>query len=89
MKKYAVGIEFDPTGEVKSTKGLIGGRKINEIRKKIKLNKKTNTYTKTIFDEKDNVIEIWKLTKKEYNELHCGFGQMWGFADFIKQNGLM
>ena len=88
MKKYQVGIEFLPSGEVANTKGLVSGKEIDQIRKYIKLNKKTNTYTHTYFDENKKITEIWKLTKKEYNELKCGFG-LTDFGDFAKSIGII
>lgn len=83
MKKYQVGIEFDPSGEVRSTRGLVNGRAINNIRKLIKLNKKNNTYVHVWFDSKETIVEIWKLNKAEYQKLNCGFG-LTDFGDFIK-----
>ena len=88
MKKYQVGIEFLPSGEMKSTKGLISGRKIAEVKSKIKLNKKTNSYFHVYFDKDENIIEIWKLTKKEYQNLNCGFG-LTDFGDFLQSQGLL
>lgn len=88
MKKYQVGVEFDYNGEVKSTRGLISGRAIEQIKQHIKLNKKTNTYTHAYFDQNMQLIELWKLTKKEYDVLNCGWG-LTDFGDFAKSVGLI
>lgn len=73
-KQYIVGIKFSPNGEVLGTCGLIGGREISNIRNKITLNKKRETYIKAIYDSNKKLYEIWKLNKKEYENLHCGTG---------------
>ncbi len=83
MKKYTVGIEFKPNGETASTKGLISGAETNNIKKKIKLHQKRNTYVKAIYDKNKQLDEIWVLNKKEYDNLRCGFG-LSDFGDFIK-----
>ena len=88
MKKYQVGIEFDPQGNTKSTKGLVGGKATNQILKHIKLNKTRNTYIHAWFNERQELVEVWKLNKKEYDQLHCGFG-ITDFGDFLKQSGLI
>lgn len=86
--KYQVGIEFDPSGQVKSTNGLIGGREVSQVLNKIKLNKKRNTYLLVKFDKNQSIFEIWKLTKREYKDLHCGFG-LTDFGEFLADNGLI
>lgn len=88
MKKYQVGIEFKPDGDVKSTKGLIDGKSINNIRKLVKLNPKRDTYLHIWFNEKEEIIEISKLSKKEYDNLRCGWG-LTDFGDFAKKVGLI
>lgn len=86
MIKYKVGIEFNPHGEIKSTKGLMDGLTIKKVKDKIKLNKKTNTFIQVNFNENKEIYEIYKLTKKEYDSLRCGLG-LTDFGDFLK--GLM
>ncbi len=88
MKKYEVGIEFNPNGEMKSTKGLVGGKEIKKVLDLVKLNKKTDSYFHIIYNEKKEIMEIWKLTKKEYDNLRCGFG-LTDFGDFLKTSGLI
>lgn len=88
MKKYQVGIEFTPNGDTKSTKGLISGRDIQDVRHKVKLNKSRNTYLHVIYDENKRIIEIWKLNKQEYDKLQCGFG-LNDYAEVFKSMGLI
>ena len=74
MKTYTVGIIFKPNGDVAGTRGLIGGRELNDIRSKITLNKKRETYIKAVYDSRKQLQELWKLNKNEYEDLNCGFG---------------
>lgn len=88
MIKYEVGIEVNPNGEVRSSKGLISGREVREALKLVKINKKRNTYLHIKYDRDKRIVEIWKLTKKEYDDLRCGFG-LSDFGEFLKSSGLI